>query len=183
MFEQPGKVDALYKPPPGKRVLVFVDDVLNPLQYQPIKAELTERLNDKLVQKKIAAATVPYEDMMQWAGTAGDFSHASVAEAGQALGADWVLYVHIDKFSVRDDETNPLWHGQMATTVRLVDVRAGRLWPLDRPDGYTVPRVETPVVDDSSASYGGEVASQLAREMADRVTDLFCDHTVPPGKH
>lgn len=181
MFEQPQKVKALYTPPPGKTILVFVDDILNPLQYQPIKGELTERLNAELVQKKIAGDTVPYEAIVEWTARTRNLERLSVSEIGQALKADLVLYVHLDKFSVKDDEQGPLWHGQMGTTIRLVDVHVGRLWPTDRPEGYTVPSVETPSVDDSSPGYAAEVARQLAKLMAEHIIDCFCDHTVPPG--
>ncbi|MCJ7543827.1 MAG: hypothetical protein MUP47_04555 [Phycisphaerae bacterium] len=179
MFEPPQRVKALYTPPPGKTVLVFVDDVLNPVQYQPIKVELAARLNAYLIQKKLAADTVPYETLVEWGSKTADTEHLSVAEVGQAMGADLVLYVHLDKFSLKDDQQSPLWHGQMGTTIRLVDVKAGRLWPMDRPEGYAMPQVETASVDDSSPTYGTEVARELAEAMAERIVNVFCDHTVP----
>ncbi len=182
IFEPPQKVKALYDLPPRKTVLVFVDDVLNPLEYQPVKMELTERLNAHLIQKKLVADIVPYEMIVQWTSRTTDLDRLSVSEVGQALGAELVLYVHLDKFRVKEDERSPLWHGQMATTVRVVDVYAGRLWPQDRPEGYAVPQVETPTADNPSASYGAEVTRQLTEAMAEEIINLFCDHTVPASE-
>jgi len=178
-FAPPQKVDALYKPPKGKTILVFVDDIYTEVAYQPIKVELTDRLNDRLTKYKIAAATVPYKNFITLASAGRDFDNLTVAEAGRRLGADLVLYVHIDKFSLRDDEQSPLWHGQLQATIRIVDVDAGRLWPLDDPEGYAVPPVDLPAVDNSSAAYGSEVARQLAEEMAERIVNCFRDHTAP----
>lgn len=173
------KVKPLYTLPPGKTVLVFADDLLNPVPYQPVKLELTERLNALLAQKKLVADTVPYEEIVMWASRTEDLEQLSVAEVGRALGADVVLYVHIDRLRLKEDASSSLWRGEMATTVRVVDVRAGRLWPLDRPEGYVVPAVDTGAVDDPSPVYGAEVARQLAEAMAENIIKLFCKHTIP----
>ncbi|MGA2266088.1 MAG: hypothetical protein ABSH10_06615 [Phycisphaerae bacterium] len=174
----PEKVKALYKPPEGKKILVFVDDVLNPVTYEPIKGELTEQINEKLVMHKIAASTVPYDRLTQLRSETPNFDRLSVAEVGQKLNVDLVLYVHIDKFSLRD-ETNLLWQGRIQTTVRLVDVIAGRLWPQDQPEGYSLPAVELPPVDNSSGGYEVQVAKDLASQMADHIAEVFYDHTQP----
>jgi hypothetical protein len=175
----PQKVKALYKPPAGKTILVFVDDVLNPVVYEPIKSDLTEQINEKLVMHKVAAATVPYDQLTQLRSTTPNFDRLSVSEVGQRLNVDMVLYVHIDKFSLKDENQNPLWHGQLQTTVRLVDVAAGRLWPPDQPEGYLMPAVELPPTDNSASAYDVQVAKDLASQMAERIAEVFYDHEVP----
>jgi hypothetical protein len=177
----PETVKPVYKLPAGKKVLVFTDDVLNPVAYQPIKAELAQGVNERLTQKKLAASVVPYDAFLTWASKTENLERLSVAEVGRALGADLVLYVHVDRLQLKEDERSTLWRGELATTVRVVDVREGRLWPQDRPEGYPVPQVETPTVDDPSPQYGEEVARRLADEMSEAVVNLFCEHTVPGG--
>jgi hypothetical protein len=172
-------VKPLFTLPEGKKVLVFTDDILNPVAYQQIKGELTDRLNARLMQKKLVAATVPYETFVAWASRTPNLDRLSVSEVGKALDADLVLYVHVDHLRLKEDERSTLWRGELATTVRVVDVQAGRLWPLDRPEGYAVQQVETPTVDDPSPVYGEEVARQLADAMSEAIVNLFCEHTVP----
>ena len=173
------KVQALYKPPARKTVLVFVDDMLNPVSTPAIKGELTERLNAQLTQHKLAAVTVPHTKLMELMSAGRDFDRLSVAEVGRKLGAELVLYVHIDKFSLRDEEQGSLWRGELRATIRWVDVQTGRLWPDDRPEGHALPPVETPVVDSTSAATGQELTRQLAELAADRIAKCFYDHTVP----
>ncbi len=174
----PEKIKPVYSPPKSKIILVLVDDLVSPVAYGPIKGELTERLNEKLTEHKIAAETVPYTDLLKLISAAPNFNRLAVSEVGQKLGADLVLCVAINKFSLKDNEVSPLWRGHMETTVRIVDVEKGRLWPEDRPAGYPVKPIETPTKSHPSASYGIDVARTLAEKMADRIAKLFYTHKV-----
>jgi len=177
-FAPPQKVPALYRPPSGKKFLVFVDDILNPVGYEPIKSELTRGLNRQLKDSRIAADAVSYEDVLTLKSSTPEFNRLSVSEIGQKLGADIVLYVKIDRFSLKDNEATPLWQGRLHTTVRLVAVGVGRLWPDDRPEGYPVEPLEPPAETHPSPNYGEVLSKALAQQMAERITNLFCDHEI-----
>jgi len=101
MFAPPKKVSALYEPPKGKKYLVFVDDHPSPVSWEPIKHELASRIGRRLQQEKIASGIIPYE-RLQDLSSSRDFERMSIAEAGQKLGADVVLYVQIDQFALRE---------------------------------------------------------------------------------
>ncbi len=180
VFRKPRKVQAVYQPPEGKKILVFVDDLQNPVSYEPIKAELTERLNEQLIENNVAERVVPYERLLTLMAATPEFHALSIGQIGNKLGADIVLYVHVDTFSLKDNEVTPLWHGQLATTIRMVDVTRGRLWPEDRPAGFTVKPVETPTEYSPSQTYEIDLATSLARQMATRVARLFYDHEIKP---
>lgn len=175
-FAPPKKVKPLYEFPKGKKVLVFVDSD-TPLSYEPVKSLLTEELNKQLVENKAVASTIPYNQMMDLMDIKTN-QRMAVSDIGAKLGADLVLYVRVERFSVRDDEANPLWTGSMKATVRVVAVGNGRVWPKDQND-YFVPPVELQPVDDLSPTYGQEVAQELATKMADRIAKLFYEYTVP----
>lgn len=177
-FAPPQKVDALYKPPSGKKILVFVDDMLNPVCYEPIKAELTQLLNRRLIANKVAAEVVPYQDMLTLVAATLQFNRLAVTEVGQRLGADIVLYVKIDRFSLKDNEMVPLWQGRLHATVRMVDVEFGRLWPEDRLEGYPVRPVVPPAETSPLSRYGEVLSKKLANQMADRIAKLFYDHEI-----
>jgi hypothetical protein len=179
-FAPPQKVDALYDPPKGKTVLVFVDDILKPVSYEPIKSELARRLAEQLRTHKIAGKTVSYDRLADLMGATPDFNALAVSEVGQKLGADIVVYVHIDEFRLRDEAAEAqLWKGYLEVSVRMVDVTKGRLWPKDRQAGYVVPAVETPTTAKASDTYADELVKTLAAKMADRVAKLFYKHEVP----
>jgi hypothetical protein len=181
-FAQPKQVDALYKIPQGKKILVFADDIMAEVSYQPVKAMLAEETSFQLVAHKLAAETVPYERLIALTREKG-FDKLSVGEVGAKLGADVVLYVHIDKFSLKDTPDTPLWRGQLHATIRVVDVKAGRLWPQDKPEGFPVPPVDLPTVEDSSQVYATQLAKELATKMADRIAKCFYDHKVPAQEY
>ena len=178
-FAPPKKIEAVYEPPEGKTILVFVDDMKNPVSYEPVKAQLTESLNAMLEENKVAAATVPYRKLLELMSASRDFNRMAVGEVGQKLGADMVLYVIVEEFSLKENEMTPLWQGKLATTVRIVDTAEGRLWPDDRPEGYPVRPVETSPRADSSPRYGEVLSKVLAAKMADRIAKLLYDHKIP----
>lgn len=175
----PRKVQAAYEMPRNQTVLVFVDDILNPLHYQPIKGELTRRLNAELQRQGLARRTIKYERIVDLMAATPQFDKLSVAEIGRKLGADLVLYVHIDRFSLKDDEVSALWEGRIHTTVRVVDVTEGLLWPKTPPEGYALPPVETPATIDTSSTYASTLTEDLADRMSRRIAKLFYKHDEP----
>jgi hypothetical protein len=178
-FAPPKQVEPEYVPPKDKVILVFVDDMLNPINYEPIKIDLTNRLNEQLVANGVTAKTVPYNRLADLIAATPDFNGLAVSEVGQKVKADIVLYVQVDEFSLKDPAAPQLWRGRFQVTVRMVDVAEGRLWPKDRPAGYTVPIVETPVSTESAETYADDLAKQLAASVAQQVAWLFYKHPVP----
>jgi len=178
-FSPPEKVEAQFRPPADKTMLVFVDDILNPVDHEPIKIELTHRLNEHLSANKVAARTVPYDRLADLIASTPNFNLLAISEVGQKLGADLVLYVQIDEFALKDKAATQLWHGNLEATVRVVDVTKGRLWPRNRPAGHSMPPVETPTATGSSDTNAEEITHTLAAMMADQIAKLFYKHEVP----
>ena len=177
-FAPPQKVDAVYKPPEGKKVLVFVDDIRYRLDYEPIKRDLTEQLNRSLVEHKIASKTIPYRRVVDLMAATPGFYELRVSDIGRRLGAELVLYVESEKFTVKESEASPLWKGELQASVLIMDVGRGEpIWPKDR-GRYPVGPVRLRAVQDPSPTYAAQVARKLADRMADRITKLFYDHTV-----
>ena len=177
-FAPPQKVKPVYRPPRGKTYLVFVDD-RNPVNYEPVKRELCERLSEQLEKHKIASGTIPYDKLLDLIAANPNFNAMHVPTVGAKCGADMVLYVQIEEFSLKDEQVSPLWRGRLEVVVKIVDCRKGRLWPADRPEGYPLPVVEIPETASSSPTYGEQLARSLADRAADRIAKLFYEHTVP----
>lgn len=179
----PQKVKALYTLPADKKVLVFVDDLQNPVHYPPVKRDLAEAIGKELMAQKAVGATIPYERVLDLMAGDKAFNDLGVANVGRKVGADVVVYVEIKSFKLREAEGSPLWEGQLGAAVRVVDAWAtkkdsARLWPKDAVE-YNVPAVGLPVKEDPNADYGAELAKTLSARMADRVAKLFYDHEVP----
>ena len=185
-FAPPQKVKPVFVPPKDKKVLVFVDDMRTPVSYEPIKRDLTEKINKLLMEKKLVREVVPYEAVMTIIGSSSSFNDLAVTDVGRKVGAELVLYVEITQFRLKENEGSPLWEGRLATSIRWVAVEGktpdtARLWPKDRPGtgGYDVPPIGMPVKEDMSLSYGSELARNLADRMADRIVKLFYEYEAP----
>jgi len=177
-FAPPQKVEAVYKPPEDKKILVFVDDYLNPQDCGEVKRELTERLGKQLIEHGVAAKTVSFRRLVNLMAATPEFNELAVVQVGSRLGADIVLYVHVDNYTLKDSEVSPLWKGELEVSVRVVDVAARkRLWPLDRRK-YPLKPVRLSPVQDPSPTYAAKISRQLAERMSDRIAKLFYDHTV-----
>lgn len=177
-FAPPQKVDAVYEPPKDKKILVFVDDYLNPQDCGAVKRELTERLGEQLTEHGVAARTVSFRRLVNLMAATPDFNELAVIQVGSRLGADIVLYVHVDNYTLKDSEVSPLWKGELEVSVRMVDVvDRKRLWPRDR-RSYPLPPVRLSPIQDPSPTYAAKISRQLAKRMADRIAKLFYDHTV-----
>ncbi len=174
----PRKVPALYKPDKHMPMLVFVDDTLNTAEVELVKGPLARRLGELLKDRGVVDETIPYERILQLMAAESTFEQMPIAQAGKRLGARTVLYVSVDRFIVQEYAT-PLWQGEMETTVRVVDVEEGRLWPKDQLQGYRVGKVEIPACEETGVGYESTLTRQLADMMAERIVELFCDHLEP----
>lgn len=184
-FTPPKRVKAVYEPPKGKKIFVFVDDRKFPVDYEPVKYELAERISEQLIEHKVARATVRY-DLLQDLSTTRDFHRLAISEVGEKLGADLVLYVQIEAFSLKDNPYSSSWQGRLETSVWFVDARKpARLWPKDVPrnSGHPVPSVEFKATENPSVTYGEEVAKALAAQMADHIVKLFYNHYQQADPH
>lgn len=184
LFKGPEKIKAVYEPPKDKKILVFVDDLANPLSYEPIKRALSEKLSKLLVENKVAAEVVDYEQLLNLSMADEKFNQLGAWNIGRKLGADIVVFIEVKSFHLREKEyeDTELWQGSFGTEVRVIDCNAPkdnvRLWPTDREKGFPVGPLETEPQDDSSAHRGVSIANELAEKMADKIDKLFHDHEV-----
>ncbi len=177
----PDPVPAKYVFPRQETVLVLVDDPVDIVGALPVKYELTGRINKELEANEITEHTISYKRLMDLAAATPNFNRLSTAEIGKKIGADIVLYVKIDDFSLRDNPMNPIWRGKFKTSVRVVDVEEGRLWPKDLVGGYPVQEVDTkPIEGDNSSRFEIKLAKSMAYEMANNIVSLFYEHPGSP---
>ena len=170
------RVPARFKLPANKTVLVFPDDLDNPLSYPPVKRRLSQKLSAVLEHENIAAKTIPYDRLIELKSNEPEFNLMSILKIGRKLGADLVIYVNIEQFTLKDNPVDTLWRGRLAGRVKVVDVLKGRIWP-EESAGYPV-RVNAPLAESHSDTFGGELAKKLAEDFAVEVAQLFHAHYV-----
>ncbi len=181
-IDPPQPVKAVYAPPKDKKFLVLVDQ-FSPEASQcgePIKDELSKRIGDCLLANKVAGSVIAHQKLLDLEESDPDFAKRNIGGPGgvaQKLGADYVVYVRIERFSVKDDLLTTLWKGRLEVTVGLVDAKKeGLVWPKDQSSGHPMRPVQTQTVEDPSPSFGGQIARNLAAELSDDIVKLFYDH-------
>lgn len=170
------KVKPLFELPGKRTALVFPDDMQRPVNYPPVKRALARKLNELLMESKLASAVVAYDKLTDLRSAEPDFNRLAVATIARKLGADLVIYVDITEFSLKDSPVGTLWRGRFGGKVRVVDVDKGRLWP-DASAGHPV-RVIEPLTENSSEIYGAELSRKLAARLAEEICGLFTSHQV-----
>ncbi len=181
IFSPPKAVPAEYVFPRQETVLVLVDDPTDIAGSTPVKYELTRRINKELEDNQITEHLVSYKRLMDISAATPNFNRLSTAEIGRKADADIVLYIKIDHFSLKDNSMTPIWHGKFKTSVRVVDVEEGRLWPKDLVGGYPVQEVDTkPIEGDGSSRFETKLAKSMAHEMAKNIVNLFYEHPGQP---
>jgi hypothetical protein len=185
VFTPEPKENAAFTLPAGKTVLVFPDDLVNPLGYPPLKRMLAEKLNEQIAKHQLAERTIEYarlEDLKERSGERWrDVREKGmgVAEVTSALGADLAIHLDVREFRLKEHPSNNIWKGRLTALVKVVDSKGNRLWPADAMEGQQV-SVETPPITEGDETYGLTLTNLLADQMADRVAKLFYSH--PAGK-
>ena len=165
------RVPPQFKLPAGKIVLVFPDDVEHPVSYPPVKRRLAEKVNELLMEKKLAARTVSHDRLVELRGSEPNFDRMHVPTVGSRCGADLVVYLAIDRFTLKETPVEALWRGRLEVRVKVVDVKQGRIWP-DELAGFAI-SVQEPTTETTSETYGAELSKKLADKLAVEVAGLF----------
>lgn len=179
------RVPPKFKLPEKRKVLVLVDDLERPVSYPPVKIALANRCNELLKEKKLADEIITYDRVLNLQTADKKFNQMAISTIAEKLGADLVIYVNLDEFSLKDDPKETLWHGRLGAKVRVVDAKArppapATIWP-DEHAGFPV-RVTEPPTDNNSDIHGELLAKTLANRLADEVVGLFTEHYVPRNK-
>jgi len=170
------KVPPKFVLPRDKVLLVFPDDLQNPVTYPPIKRRMAEKIVATLIERKAISKAVDYDELLKLESNRDDFNLLSTPKIARLVGAQVVIYISIDRFSLKDNPIDTLWRGTLSGRVKVVDVEKGQIWP-DETGGFPIEIVEPPT-DNAYESYGVELANKLADDLAEKVCDLFSFHYV-----
>ena len=175
-FTPPKRIDAQYRLPPGRNVLIFVDDPSGTIADHGVQEKLTAYLEKEFVDKKLAKSLVPQSALQAALVSLGDDGNVGVPRIAREVGADLVVYVQIEGFTLTDDDART-WQGKMVAGVRVRDAEGHKLWPDS--GQHRVPPVEyrpKKAIDDETACKDN-ITDNMAQIAADRVAKLFYTHT------
>lgn len=97
----------------------------------------------------------------------------SVADIGRALGANEVLYIHVERGSLQLAQGSEMLKGSASARVKLIESHtAALLWPADTPGGRYV-SVETPMVREEEGVTETYVRQGMQRALAAQIARFF----------
>lgn len=182
----PEKIPAQYELPADKKVVVFIDDRENILRDRSMRQAIAKSAEQRLLE----GGAVPKGEVISSDGiaavTAADRwgKPLGIAQVGEAVGADVVVYATIDAFALSNDGASLAPNGRLR--IKVVDSASRkRLWPgEDQEWGQVttvVPRRDGTLPTSSSAFAAEE--TRLAQRMGNDLANVFLRHEAKPREN
>lgn len=127
------------------RLAIFIEYA----QPRQENAVFTQTFYDRLVEilreQEVAAQVVPLQEVLRLRQKHPDFRQWSLQRVGRKLDADQILYVRVERLSLRSAPGQPLLEPVAELRMKLIDPRAiatpARLWPpRNEPEGRAIHR-------------------------------------------
>jgi hypothetical protein len=178
MLQPPGRVKAQYKPT-TRPMAVLVESYRTQENVVDIGDSLSSLLVREMNENKAAdvlGANRVY-DLRQ--SSPARFRTLTVAQVGQMVGAEQVLYVNILRAEVMRSVGNQLAGMTFKAQVKIVNATNGEtLWPTQLSEGFLV-TVESPLARSPDAEDMHALQEGLARQAAAAIAQLFYSRVIP----
>jgi len=158
-------------------LLILIDDRDSVVTEPRAIRRMHKTISDALLEYGKNRRVVPFEDCQALQRSAKKYDRLSVREIGEKLGADQVLYIRVDRFTLRAEPGAPLFKGEFVVRVKVLSTERKqdvRLWPRDE-SGRRVAATTEPISTDGDKS-AGDVARELATNAGQAVAKLFYQH-------
>ena len=165
------------------RLMVFIDDVHENVDWPPARAYLFDDLTQDLLRNNAARKIIPLETIDARRGATPDFDKLSCRQVGELFDADQVLWVEMKDFMAEEDFAETGEAALWTVSVRVIDPKQKesrglvRLWP-----GSPAGRIVTATLgaaDVIQLKTKDAISKKLSTELAAEVSRLFYDYT--PG--
>jgi hypothetical protein len=158
-------------------LLVLIDDPTNVVSEPRAVRELFATISDIFLEFKVNRQLISWEDRERLERSEKDYHRLSIRQIGEKLGAEQVLYIQIEKFSLHSEEGAPLLKGEFVTRVKVLSTKQDhdvRLWPRE-PSGRRI-TATTPPVSSEGDKTASDVAQELGIKMGQAISELFYEH-------
>ena len=158
-------------------LLILPDDPRGLVNETKAIRELHETIADNFLRNKVNNRVIPFRELQRLQREDSKYDRYSAREIGEKLGADQVLYLKVDNFSLYSEAGAPLFKGVFAVRVKVLTTEPKgdvRLWPREESGRLmSVDTRATPTDGDKSAA---DVATELGVKLGQRVAGLFYEH-------
>lgn len=154
-------------------LLVLIDDRYSMVTEPRTIRETHATIAENFLEFRVNQNVIPLQDAQRLQSDP-KYPEMSVRQIGERLGAEQVLYIDVEKFTLQGEGGAPIFKGIFAARVKVLstDRKADvRLWP----EGESGRRVEVttdpkPMDGDTSAA---DVATELGIKMGQEIAKFF----------
>ncbi len=162
--------------------VIFVDDPKNLLPDRNLRRIIGDKVAQDLMVRKLVTTTISSADALAVAGRESYGRKMAIDDIGRAVGAEQVVFVDMQAFSLSPEGITPRPSG--ACHVKVIDVtNRERLFPTEEggfpsSSGYPVQVAmrEVSLERYRTTSSRRQIREQLANEIADQITKVFYRH-------
>lgn len=169
----PPKLEKAHELEADRTTVVVIDDLQSRLPRSRLRATIAETVEADLLKHKVVRDLVSSRSALALVSQERAGEVRTVGEIGEALGADVVVSVSVEAFSL--SATGAEYQPLCALRVRVFDVEKGeRIWPTDR-DYYSLvlqPPVRTADVPKTQTEIA-QAELRLAEYAGHGVAELF----------
>ena len=173
-------IEAEYADLPGHSIaVVLYADISLEYEYPNARRELTAYLSNRLVRDIENLTAIDFTTTLQFQEQNLSWADLDRTEIGKRLGADYVLFVSLIEFSMREKGSTDLYRGHITAEVNLYKTALpeyqAKVWhdsdiSVTFPEGKTASRIDRNDL---------RVRLQTLRLFVDAVAKKFYKHKVP----
>lgn len=176
----PPKKPAEFTLPKDRKLVVFVDDRRSVISRLQLRALLADDVGTIIQRQGLVEDVVSGRELIAYVRRVETSSRrVSIEDLGNAVGADVVVYVEMDSFTLSPDGVNPKPSAE--AHVKVVDVKAKeRMFPPlgGDPHGFPVAAELDALSFDAYRTSAARRRAEdaLEKKLADEITKLFYEH-------
>jgi hypothetical protein len=166
----------MYELDKSRTAVVFVDDRASNLPRRSLRTLLAAEVERMLLAKGVVKDMVSGQSALAAAAADKGGQLMSIADIGRSVGAEQVVYVAVDSFSLSAD--GQVFEPRMTMRVKVIDATNDkRLWPEDRAGQVVLARVTAKQGTlPSTTTERARAEDELARAAGEYIARLFFKH-------
>lgn len=154
-------------------LLILIDDRGSLITEPRTTRELYQTLSVNFLEFDVNKNVIPFQEVQRLQANE-KYDRMSIRQIGEELGADQVLYIQVERYTLQGEGGAPIYKGIFATRVKVLSTERKkdiRLWP----EGESGRRVEVttnpqPMDSDTTAA---KVATELGIKMGQEIAMFF----------
>ncbi|MEK6642819.1 MAG: hypothetical protein AABZ08_02845 [Planctomycetota bacterium] len=158
-------------------LLILIDDRGSTVTEPKAIREAHKTIAVNFAEFKVNHNVIPFEEWQRLAQTDKKYNRYSIRQVGEKLGAEQVLYINVERFTLHGEPGAPVFKGEFTVRVKIMSTNREkdiRLWPSEE-SGKRVSVSSAPVPIDSEKS-ASDIANELGIKLGKEVSMMFYGH-------